>query len=427
MLPTPPTTPVMEKPRVLEHTLPYILADRYQLVGVLGRGAYGVVYSAIDMLTNTRYAIKALPKHGLDSRQAKFQQRELELHYAASRHPNVVSMYAVFDTSDCTYVVLEYCSEGDLFTNITERGHYIFNDVMAQSIFLQLLDAVEHCHLQGIYHRDLKPENVLVTRQGREVKLADFGLATREEITSDFGCGSTFYMSPECQQTSPKPFSAYHAAPNDIWSLGVILVNLTCGRNPWKKASSEDSTFRAYYNDPAFLKSILPITDEFYYILRRIFDLNPATRAEIPELRALIQTCPQFTKASVATLPPQPVYEYMRPQPVYQEEMPLTPEEEAVQYYYSSSPATLSASSTASFEYQQAPTHVRPVAPQQQQQQPQQQYSTTTKASYPQQQNCGSWYSAVSAVGSQLMPAFDHLQKYMSVQPITGFPGVRML
>jgi serine/threonine protein kinase len=64
------------------------------------------------------------------------------------------------------------------------------------SFITSVLDAVAHCHALGIYHRDLKPENILVTNGGRCVKLADFGLATRKPLTADFGCGSTFYMSP---------------------------------------------------------------------------------------------------------------------------------------------------------------------------------------------------------------------------------------
>jgi serine/threonine protein kinase len=92
--------------------------------------------------------------------------------------------------------VIEFCPEGDLFTNITERGHFVGNDALAKHAFLQILDAVEYCHSLGIYHRDLKPENILVTDGGHTIKLADFGLATSDPYTSDFGCGSTFYMSP---------------------------------------------------------------------------------------------------------------------------------------------------------------------------------------------------------------------------------------
>jgi serine/threonine protein kinase len=89
--------------------------------------------------------------------------------------------------------------------------------------------------------------------------------------------------------------SYYQSAPNDVWSLGVILVNLTCGRNPWKRASMEDSTFRAYLKDPFFLKSILPLSDEMVCILSRIFEVDPSKRITIPELRQLILDCPRFT------------------------------------------------------------------------------------------------------------------------------------
>lgn len=196
MLPTPPASPTLNGFCAPEERLGQVLAGWLQLTGILGVGAYGVVYTAVDIQTNIPYAVKALNKLGLEPRQRKFQQREIQLHHQASVHPNVVSLVKIMDSPDCTYVVIEYCPEGDLFSNITEQGKYIGNDALARRAFLQILDAVEYCHSIGIYHRDLKPENILVTDEGMTVKLADFGLATDDHITSDFGCGSTFYMSP---------------------------------------------------------------------------------------------------------------------------------------------------------------------------------------------------------------------------------------
>lgn len=295
----PPVCPTRYTRVAPEDRLGKFLGDRLQLIGIIGTGAYGVVYLAVDVKTGIRYAVKTLSKFNadgtpLDRRQVAFQHRELRLHYLASAHPNVVSMHKIVDDPDCTYVVLEYCPEGDLFLNITERGQYVGKDDLAKSIFLQILDAVEHCHALGIYHRDLKPENILVSDRGDAVKLADFGLATSSDRSEDYGCGSTFYMSPEClDPSSRRPF--YYCAPNDVWSLGVILVNLTCGRNPWKQASFEDSTYRAFTRSQDFLKTILPLSEELNDILGRIFTRNPDQRITLPELRNRIISCSRFT------------------------------------------------------------------------------------------------------------------------------------
>lgn len=205
MLPTPPHSPTLNGICAPEARLGLVLADQLKLTGILGVGAYGVVYTAIDIHTHVPYAVKALNKIGLDPRQRTFQEREIQLHHAASHHPNVISLVTILDSYDCTFVVLEYCPEGDLFTSITESGRYLGNELLAKRAFLQILDAVDFCHSIGIYHRDLKPENILVTDGGMNVKLADFGLATRDSFTSDFGCGSTFYMSPGLWLPSP-PF-----------------------------------------------------------------------------------------------------------------------------------------------------------------------------------------------------------------------------
>lgn len=130
----------------------------------------------------------------------------------------------------------------------------------------------------------------------------------------------------------------YASAPNDVWSLGVILVNLCCGRNPWKRASPEDPTFLAYLKDPGFLKTILPLSPELNAILRRVFECDPHKRISIPELRHLILECPRFTvqlsppapaPAPLCTAPPTPAPQQ---QPCQDYQYPKEPYDYAVGY-----------------------------------------------------------------------------------------------
>lgn len=272
---------------------------RLELVGVLGLGAYGVVYEAVDVTTRggkpRRFAVKSLVKAGLDTRQRQFQRREIALHQLASAHKHVVTMYRMIEEGDFIFVILDYCTDGDLFGMITERQRYVGDDALIRRVFLQIIDAVDYCHSLGIFHRDLKPENIMTTEGGRTVYLGDFGLATTEKISRDFGCGSTFYMSPECQGGLLRRGAGYSTQANDTWSLGVILVNLTCGRNPWRQATLEDETFAAFARDPSFLRSILPISRSLSQILQQIFTLDAKSRISLSALRQLIAEVDTFT------------------------------------------------------------------------------------------------------------------------------------
>ncbi|KAM0754596.1 kinase-like protein [Meredithblackwellia eburnea MCA 4105] len=285
---------------LIGHTIDAGRNQRLEFISILGLGAYGVVYLARDILAQPRpqpplYAVKCLNKLGLDSRQRSFQTREIILHGRASHHGNVVTVTNVIEEETYIYVVMDFCEEGDLFGMITERQRYLGDDELIRSVFLQIIDALDHCHRSGIYHRDLKPENILCQDDGRKVLLADFGLATNDRTSGDFGCGSTFYMSPECQGGLFQRLTSYSTPQNDVWSLGVILVNLACGRNPWKQACPSDETFRAYLANPDFLRSILPISAHTNYILKRIFSLNPQARISLSALRDEIESVKTFT------------------------------------------------------------------------------------------------------------------------------------
>lgn len=318
-----------------------VVADgRLLLESVLGIGAYGVVYLARDLSQRpsslhgpakpTHYAVKCLNKVGLDARQRAFQRREILLHTMTSSHPNVLTLHRVIDnpSDPYVYVILDYCPDGDLFSMITEKQRFLLApepfvkdpsaadgrpvpedkaytkarydmDMLIKDVYDQILAAVEYCHSLGIYHRDLKPENILCADGGRRVYLADFGLATGDRMSSDFGCGSSFYMGPECQGGITTRLTHYSPATNDVWSLGVILINFICGRNPWKQATPNDDTFHEFLRDPDFIQKILPVSDDVHAILKRIFTLRPENRCSVSDIRKWIRAAPRLQASNM--------------------------------------------------------------------------------------------------------------------------------
>ncbi|KAI1316023.1 hypothetical protein EDD11_010548 [Mortierella claussenii] len=261
---------------------------------ILGVGAYGSVHRAIDMSSSHIRAVKCLNHAGLNSRQHAFQIQEAEMHARVTGHPNIATLHSVTEEGDNLFMVLDYGADGDLFYNITERGGIVGNETRIKSIFDQIASAVMHCHSRGVYHRDLKPENIIISNGS--VKLVDFGLATTEAISSDFGCGSAYYLSPECQGGYIEMVKSYDSAANDVWSLGVILINLVFGRNPWKQSCAKDETFSAYANNRDFLQTILPMSSELNEIIKAVFCINPQHRIKLPELARRVQACKGFVK-----------------------------------------------------------------------------------------------------------------------------------
>lgn len=164
--------------------------QRIHLLSILGIGAYGVVYLGQDLYTHSYYAVKLLTNSSFESK------KEADIHARLSGHPNILKFEKLLTENNRTFIILEYATHGDLFSAITKnKMNIVGNNESIRHIFLQIIDAVQFCHENHIAHRDLKPENILLTSH-LHVKLADFGLATTDSISEEYGCGSTFYFSP---------------------------------------------------------------------------------------------------------------------------------------------------------------------------------------------------------------------------------------
>lgn len=300
---------------------------RLKFVSLAGTGAYGLVYLAQDTRSPTLdfYAVKTMLKYEPQSELAAIQERELSFHERLSHHPSIATLHQVVHEEHYVYLVMDYHGDGDLFSAIMERRTFAEDDLAVKSAIIQIIDAVQACHDQGIAHRDLKPENILCSENDTRFYLADFGLSTMSESSMNFGCGSAFYMSPGTfhhdtdvkydtdrlievvgSVLSPTPYAPH---PSDVWSIGIILVNMLTGRNPWHLASSfQDSGYVQYLRKRAgFLTEALDMSPEAAALLTRILEPNVAQRITLPELRLAIQSTDHFFPRKAALRVCEPV------------------------------------------------------------------------------------------------------------------------
>ncbi|KAF7797068.1 hypothetical protein EIP86_008260 [Pleurotus ostreatoroseus] len=269
---------------------------RLCLVEPLGHGSGGVVFRAIDTGPDTdgpgEYAVKCMLKAAEGSLHYQFQRREIHYHSMVSSHPNVVTLHRVVEEGRYLFLVLDYCPGGDMFKFLTQRHRYCRDDELVRQVFVQLIDAVHACHTAGIYHRDIKPDNIMCNEDGTAIRLGDFGLSTASKSSSNFGAGTTGYMSPECiGYNGGPPF--YSPRSNDVWSLGIIFTSMISGHNPWKAAVMTDDCFRSFIRDPNFLQAMLPISKAASGILQRIF-VSPERRIRLSKLRELVLAADTF-------------------------------------------------------------------------------------------------------------------------------------
>src|SRR5438552_2023896 len=217
-----------------------LIAGRYRLDTLLGRGGMSEVWCATDLELGRRVALKLLaPNQDI----ARFDREARAV--AALAHPNVTQLYDYGSADDRPYMVLEYLPGGSLEDLLRANGP--LPDADSHRIAGEIAAGLAHAHARGVVHRDLKPSNVLFDEEGR-AKLADFGIArlvAGEGTLTEAGTvlGTAAYISPE--QASGMP-----ATPaSDVYSFGVILYRMLTGELPF--ASDDPLTLALQHRDHA--------------------------------------------------------------------------------------------------------------------------------------------------------------------------------
>ncbi|MBP2681331.1 MAG: Serine/threonine protein kinase, partial [Candidatus Krumholzibacteriota bacterium] len=200
----------------------------YTITEKLGQGGMGVVFKAEDTKLDRIVALKFLPAQALadESDKARFIHEARSA--AALHHPNICTVYEINETEDQFFISMAYLPGGSLKDRI-EKGPVGAEDTL--KIAIQIAKGLQAAHEKQIIHRDIKPTNIMFSESGAATVL-DFGLAKSKHQTHVTKLGTTMgtvaYMSPE--QTRGDDVD--HRS--DIWSLGVMLYEMTTGRRPFR-------------------------------------------------------------------------------------------------------------------------------------------------------------------------------------------------
>jgi len=222
------------------------LFDKYEVKQKIGKGKFGLVKSGINKETKKPVAIKIMAKKNMDKSDMELAKVEIDI-LKIAQHPNIIKLYDVFENENYIYIIMEYCSGGDLLSYF-EYHEYELPEAKVCEIVHKLSMAVYYLHSYGIVHRDLKPENILMTdlSSSADMRLLDFGLSkivgNDEKCTEPYGTLS--FVAPEVLQGKPYDKSV------DLWSIGIITFLLLCGYLPFDDKHSEREIARQTIQDP---------------------------------------------------------------------------------------------------------------------------------------------------------------------------------
>ena len=253
-----------------------ILAGRYEIIQVVGKGGMATVYKARDNLLNRYVAVKVL-KDEYSKDEVFVKRFRTEAQSAASLiHPNIVSVFDVGEDKGISYIVMELLESKTLKDYIEEKGP--LSSELTLKIAAQIASALEAAHKAHIVHRDIKPQNIILN-QNLVAKVTDFGIAKVTNTTSatitSFGktMGSVHYFSPEHAK------GGYTDAKSDLYSLGVVMYEMATGKLPFDAESPVSVALKHIQEDPVPPIEVNPMVSRgLNDIILKAMEKSTATR-----------------------------------------------------------------------------------------------------------------------------------------------------
>ena len=272
------------------------LIDHYRVLELVGRGAMGVVYKALDLNLDRQVAIKVMSAEARNDPAFVERFRQEARMQGALNHPNVALLFDYFVHDGAPVAVMEFIDGESLEQLIRRRGPIPAHEAIP--IFKQALRGVAAAHRAGIIHRDLKTANLMIT-WGDIVKVMDFGIAKRQSATgatkASTSIGSPLYMAPE------QILGRAVDCRTDVYALGITLYQLLSGQLPFNpRGKTEYSVLNAHVNDLPE-----PPTVHFRDIPQPLVDVVMRSLAKEPEARFqsaddFMRTLPDVTRPNAA-------------------------------------------------------------------------------------------------------------------------------
>ena len=250
----------------------------FLLQAKLGEGTFATVYLGLHLQTNEQVAIKVLNKHQIFEQITKTRiEREIKI-LKLLRHPNIIHLYSVIQTTDNIFLVMEYANGNELFEYINHKRR--LSELEACKFYQQIISGIEYLSKLQVTHRDLKPENLLLDAKKQNIKICDFGLSNTYSLKNMYlhsACGSPCYAAPEMIQGKK-----YIGSRIDIWSSGIILYAMLCGYLPFEESSNDLLYRKIIKGELMFPKHLSDLAKDF---LLKVLNVFPERRYTVEQIK----------------------------------------------------------------------------------------------------------------------------------------------